>query len=160
MEAYLGQIEMFGGSFAPRGWMSCNGALLAIAEYQALFSLLGTTFGGDGQTTFALPDLRGRSPMHWGQGPGLSQRALGGSGGNEQITLTEPQLPSHTHLYTTGAAVETDGYDAGVADRVDPDAFPVLSQPAGGGQAVNNMAPYLAVHFIICVEGMYPNRSD
>lgn len=98
METFLGQIIMFGGNFAPRGWAFCNGSLIAINQNQALFSLLGTTYGGDGRTTFALPDLRGRAPIHYGQGPGLSNRTLGEKSGVESNILNVNQLPSHNHL--------------------------------------------------------------
>jgi microcystin-dependent protein len=104
MEQYIGQIMMFGGNFAPRSWALCNGQLLPISSYTALFSILGTTYGGDGRTTFALPDLRGRSPIHAGHGPGLSNVKLGQRGGQEYITLTVNNMPSHSHTATiTGA---------------------------------------------------------
>ena len=97
MEAYLSMIAMYGCNFAPRGWMMCSGQILSIAQNTALFSLLGTTFGGNGQTTFALPDLRGRVPMHWGQGPGLTPRNIGDMSGTESTTMTSNQMPTHTH---------------------------------------------------------------
>src|SRR5438270_2669849 len=96
-EPFLGEIRMFGGNFAPRGWSLCNGQLLPIAQNTALFSLLGTTYGGNGQTTFALPDLRGRVPLHWGQGPGLSNYDLGEQTGTESVTLLSTQMPAHSH---------------------------------------------------------------
>ncbi len=112
MEPYIGQIQAFGFNFAPVGWAQCNGQLLPIAQYQALFSLLGTTYGGDGQTTFALPDLRGRSIVHYGSGPGLSPVQLGQNGGHETVTLTINQLPSHNHAVSvavnTGNGEESD----------------------------------------------------
>jgi len=96
-EPYIGEIRMFGGNFAPRGWALCNGQLLSISQYSALFSILGTNFGGNGQTTFGLPNLQGRLPMHWGNGPGLTQRTLGESAGAENTTLTINNLPAHNH---------------------------------------------------------------
>ena len=97
MEPFIGQLMLFGGNFAPRGWAMCDGQLLPIAQYSALFSILGTTYGGDGRTTFALPDLRGRVPMGFGHGPGLSAHGLGSKGGEENVTLTTSQIPSHSH---------------------------------------------------------------
>lgn len=104
MEAYLSMIAMFGCNFNPRGWQMCNGQILSIAQNTALFSLLGTTFGGNGQTTFGLPDLRGRAPMHWGNGPGLSPRSLGEMAGGESATLTQLQMPQHVHAATATSA--------------------------------------------------------
>src|SRR6187551_576055 len=104
MESFIASIILFAGNFAPRGWAFCQGQILSIAQNTALFSILGTTFGGNGQTTFALPDLRGRVPMHWGQGPGLTNRTLGEIGGTENVTLTVNNLPSHTHVSTLTAA--------------------------------------------------------
>src|SRR5213083_1523824 len=106
-EPFIGEIVMFGGNFAPRGWAFCNGQLLAIAQNTALFSILGTTYGGDGQTTFALPDLRGRSPVHAGQGPGLSTYARGEQGGTEQVTLRAVELPPHNHILYASKADAT-----------------------------------------------------
>ena len=106
-EPFLGQLMLFGGNFAPRGWALCNGQILAINQNTALFSLLGTTYGGNGQTTFALPDLRGRAPLHAGQGPGLSPYALGQVGGTENVTLLATEMPAHTHAQPATAADET-----------------------------------------------------
>src|SRR5438477_6856604 len=103
MDPFVGEIRMFGGNFAPRDWAVCDGQLLAIAQNTALFSLLGTTFGGNGQTTFGLPDLRGRVPIHWGQGPGLSPRTEGESAGTESVTVSANELPPHTHALALGA---------------------------------------------------------
>ena len=103
-QPYIGEIRMFGGNFAPLGWAFCDGQLLAIAQNDALFSLIGTTYGGDGQSTFALPDLRGRIPIHQGQGPLLTPRQIGETGGSETVTLTPAQLPTHTHRLASGSA--------------------------------------------------------
>ena len=103
-EAFIGEIRMFAGNFPPRGWQFCQGQLLSIAQNTALFSILGTTYGGNGQTTFALPDLRGRYPMQPGQGPGLSPRTLGEQGGSETVTLISNQMPAHTHSHTASGA--------------------------------------------------------
>ena len=136
LEPFIADIGMFAGNFAPRNYASTDGQLLPINQNQALFSLLGTTYGGDGRTTFGLPDLRGRLPVHEGQGPGLSDYRLGEKGGTENETLTLNELPVHTHL----------------ADD------PVLN--AGGGQAHDNIQPYQAVNYIIATQGVYPSRNS
>ena len=170
-EPFVGEIRMFAGNFAPRGWALCDGQWLAISQNDALFSLLGTIYGGDGQATFALPDLRGRLPIHAGTGPGLSPRQLGSKGGTENVTLVANQLPAHTHAMM------------GSADRADarnprrrilgtsaepfyaaPSAAPVsLHQSSiaasGGGQPHPNLMPYVCVNFIIALFGIYPSRN-
>jgi microcystin-dependent protein len=152
-DPFVGEIRMFAGNFAPVGWAFCDGQLLPVSQNAALFSLLGTTYGGDGRTTFALPDLRGRAPIHAGQGPGLSQRNLGAKGGEESVTLAEAQLPSTTG--TTRAAVTSIEPRPSIVGSVTMEKPPV----AAGGQPHNNMQPYLAVHFIIALVGVYPSRS-
>jgi microcystin-dependent protein len=170
-EPYIGEIRMFGGNFAPRGWALCDGQLLAISQNTALFSLLGTTFGGDGRTTFGLPDLRGRAPMHWGQGPGLANRVLGESAGEEAVTLLGTQLPPHNHIV---AAVSGPGNAGSPPDALwaasssrdsiysttapDTQMSPQAIGGGGGGQPHDNMSPYLVVTFIIALEGIYPPR--
>ena len=165
-EPFLGSIIMFGGNFAPRGWALCNGQILPIAQNTALFSLLGTTYGGNGQTTFALPDLRGRVPVHPGQGPGLSSYSLGQSAGAESITLTAAEMPAHTHSQPAtnadqntnrpnGAVPARGGVYAGSTDGSAFDATTV----AGGSQPHSNLQPYLAVNYIIALEGIYPSRN-
>jgi microcystin-dependent protein len=167
---FIGEIRMFGGNFAPRGWAFCNGQLLAIAQNDALFALIGTTYGGDGQTTFALPDLRGRIPVHAGQGPGLSSYQLGQQAGTETVTLTQQQMPAHTH---TAQAQSGAGNQAGPGGGVwassaqnqfsanPPNAAMNAAAigSAGGSQPHENMAPYQVVSFIIALEGIFPSRN-
>ena len=171
---------MFAGNFAPRGWAFCNGQLLAISQHPSLFSILGTTYGGDGRTTFALPDLRGRFAMHPGTGPGLNPRSLGQVGGTENVTLTIEGIPTHSHSADlTIKAVSEKGNDTSPEHNVwatsaddskiysddPPDAdmsstaTEVTIQNAGGGQAHNNIPPYRCVNFIIAFQGIYPSRS-
>ena len=179
MEPFIGQIMMFGGNFAPRGWAFCDGQLLPISQNDALFSLLGTTYGGDGRTTFGLPDLRGRAPIHAGNGPGLTPRQLGERGGSETETLSVGQMPSHSHDVTvqgTSAAPNSDspanaqmatlptrGPNRPIYNQGGPSDTPMLSSPGtsntGGSQPVNNMPPFQAVHYIISLQGIYPSRS-
>ena len=170
-EPFVGEIRMFAGNFAPQGWAFCDGQLLAVSQNDALFSLLGTIYGGDGRTTFALPDLRGRVPVHAGQGPGLSERRLGSKGGTESVTLTTNQLPSHTHPVkgatdTATAATPANNVPAQstaislyapVAPTVDMNAGAV--QAVGGSQAHNNLMPTLCINFIIALYGVYPSRQ-
>jgi microcystin-dependent protein len=162
---------MFGGNFAPLGWALCEGQLLPIAENDALFSLIGTTYGGDGETTFALPDLRGRIPIDQGSGAGLSPHTVGEMGGSEAVTLAASQLPVHNHAFsaTSNAAVGTsNAFGSLLADTgatpiygMTPDAtmHPNTILPAGGSQPHSNMAPYLCVNFIIALQGIYPPLS-
>jgi len=138
MEPFIGQIMLFAGNFAPRGWALCDGTLLSISEHSALFSILGTTYGGDGRTTFALPDLRGRAPIHQGSGPGLSEYKLGQKGGVESVTLP-------TQALTGAKKVESPDADA--------------MQTTQGGKAHENRSPYLALNYIIALVGIYPSRS-
>jgi microcystin-dependent protein len=175
-EAFIGEIRMFAGNFPPRGWQFCQGQLLSIAQNTALFSILGTTYGGNGQTTFALPDLRGRYPMQPGQGPGLSPRTLGEQGGSETVTLISNQMPAHTHSLVASGALGDQAVPEGHYNAVVPD--PNTQQPlnaygttptttmapgaigvAGGSQPHNNMSPFLCLNFIIAMEGIYPSRN-
>ncbi len=178
-EPFLGEIRLFGFNFAPRGWAHCDGQLLPIAQNSALFSLLGTIYGGDGRTTFALPDLRGRVPMHMGTGPGLSSHPIGQKSGNESVTLTETQIPSHSHTANgTVQAVSGDGNNKGPAGNVPAslsrenayssdtpdtamaaDGVNVTVNNTGGGQAHTNMQPYQVVNFCIALTGIYPSRN-
>jgi microcystin-dependent protein len=171
-DPYIGEIKLVGFYFAPSGWALCHGQLLPIIQYQALFSLLGTTYGGDGQTTFALPDLRGRVPMSYGQGPGLTDRTQGEYAGTETNTLQVSQIPSHNHSVN---AVTTDGnqnvptsslpantkaldkeYSSATANTT---MSATMIGNTGGGQPVNNMQPYLVLNYIIALEGIYPSRD-
>jgi microcystin-dependent protein len=163
---FIGSIILFGGNFAPRGWAFCNGQVLAIAQNQALFSLLGTTYGGDGNTTFALPDLRGRVPVHPGQGPGLSQYDLGQVGGTETVTLLVSELPQHTHRQpATNGEQTTNRPDGALPGRggvygEDSDGSMLApTTPVGGSQPHNNTQPYLGLNYIIALEGIYPSRN-
>jgi microcystin-dependent protein len=165
-EPFLGSIILFAGNFAPRGWAFCNGQLLSIAQNTALFSLLGTTYGGDGQTTFALPDLRGRAPIHAGQGPGLQSYVLGQFGGEETVTLTSAELPPHAHVQPATNDQQTTNRPNGAlparggvyANESDGSALHPTSS-AGGGQPHDNRSPYLALNYIIALEGIYPSRN-
>lgn len=185
MEPFIGQIIMFIGNFVPRGWASCDGLLLPINQNSALFSLMGTIYGGDGRTTFALPDLRGRVAMHPGDGPGLTHRPLGRRGGAEDVTLTVAQLPSHSHDGTIKVADQDGAISAafkGVVGKravenntsntvevyVNSDLATFNERNtlggltignAGGGQSINNIQPHQCVNYIIALEGIYPSRS-
>ena len=164
MESYIATIRLFAGNFAPRGWFFCHGQVLQIAQYSALFSLLGTTYGGDGMTTFALPDLRGRVPVGAGMGPGLTARTPGQAFGAETVTLLSSQLPAHAHGIPvqlppegTTAAPPPDtivGY-AGVPGAT---MGVVQSTPVGSGQPVPITPPSLGLNYIICVDGIFPSR--
>ena len=176
-DPFIAQIVMFGGTFAPRGWALCDGQLLAISSYSAVLSLLGTAYGGDGRTTFGLPDLRGRVPIHPGTGPGLTAYSRGQQGGAENTTLTINQMPGHTHGATdpgqsaTTAEAEFARPEAGMvpaAGEHEAYAFgggvellggSINTETAGGGQSHTNLQPYNCVNFIIALEGTYPSRS-
>ncbi|WP_372922173.1 phage tail protein [Roseovarius sp.] len=170
-EPFIGEIMMVGYTFCPRSWAEANGQLIPISNNTALFSLFGTTFGGDGRTTFALPDLRGRVPMHVGQGPGLSSRALGEKGGSETNTLTANQLPAHSHSLngTTAAANAVDPSGNVLANTGRSDTYTSSAPnaqmnggaigPTGGGQAVNNMQPSLTIRYCVALNGIYPSRN-
>ena len=166
---YLGEIRMFGGNFAPAGWAFCNGQLLAISEYDALFNLIGTTYGGDGQTTFALPNLQGRLPLHMGTSSSGTTYQLGENSGVESVTLTTQQIPNHNHVplaFSTGGDQTTpqNGVWAGAADSRYSTSAPSLAMKntlvgaTGGSQPHENMMPYLAISFIIALYGVYPTQ--
>lgn len=169
-EPFIGEIRMAGFNFAPRNWAFCNGQLLSINQNTALFSLLGTTYGGDGQTTFALPNLQGRVPMHQGQGSGLTPRTMGELAGQEAVTLISTQMPAHNHLVNVfnddgtaktpvnsfPAAATAPIYSATAGGgTMNPQALSV----AGGSQPHNNIQPYLVVNFIIALNGIFPSRN-
>jgi microcystin-dependent protein len=167
-EPFYGEIVLFAGNFAPRGWAFCDGQLLSIAQNTALFSLLGTTYGGNGQTTFALPDLRGRTPIGPRQGPGLSNRDLGQQVGEENVTLTVNQLPAHNHPLrgSDGAVNSTKPTSAvpakgGSYSTANPNVtmHPQAAGISGGSQPHDNMQPSLGLNYIICIEGIYPSRN-
>ncbi len=170
MEPFIGLVVAFAGNFAPRGWALCNGQLLAISSNSALFSILGTTYGGDGVSTFGLPELRGRVVMHEGSGPGLKPRKLGEKSGSENQTLTVNQLPSHNHAVNVldSSALMTSPKDAYLAipgtDRIynttaDATMNAGMISRTGGGQPVSMVQPYLCLNYIIALEGLYPSRS-
>lgn len=179
MEEFLGIIKIFAGNFAPRGWALCDGSLLSISQNTALFSILGTTYGGNGTTTFALPDLRGRAPIGMGQGLGLQSYQLGEVGGTESVSLTVNNIPTHTHPLTGSVKLPCNG---NATDSDNPEgAFPGTSATSiysttgpqfmgnlantltvgatGGSQPFSNTAPFLVVNYIICLEGIFPSRN-
>ena len=167
---YLGEIIVFGGNFAPAGWLFCDGTLLAISQFDALFALIGTTYGGDGQTTFALPDLRGRVPIHFGTGPSGTTYTMGEMAGTEYETLISTQIPAHHHAgrCQTDNAVSSNPQGNYWASQ--PVLYPYqnaaanvsmqagLLGTAGGSQPHENMQPFLALNFIIAVEGIFPSQ--
>ncbi|WP_184543014.1 phage tail protein [Mucilaginibacter sp. FT3.2] len=181
MEPYIGEIKMFAGTFAPLGWFFCDGTLLPISQYNAFFALIGTTYGGDGVQTFQLPDLRGRAPVHSGNGQGrsVSRYELGQVAGVESTTITAQQLPSHSHLVNaasvTGTSLAPAGgllggapgdpvTGAGATIYTDPTVksdvtlSPTTIAPSGGNQPLNIVQPVLAVNFIIAWQGIWPQR--
>lgn len=163
-EPFIGEIRLFGITYAPRGWADCNGQLLDIATNTALFSLLGTTYGGDGRTTFGLPDLRGRAPLHAGTGAGLTPRPLGSRGGEETTTLTVGNLPPHTHAGPV-ATDRTTNRPGGSAPAVgghygaSADTTGAVGGSTGDGDAFDNMPPFTTVRFCIALVGIFPSRS-
>jgi microcystin-dependent protein len=169
-DPFVGEIRTFGFNFPPTGWAQCNGQLLPISQNTALFSLLGTMYGGDGRTTFALPNLQGGSPMDQGQGPGLSERYIGETGGAGYLTLLQSEMPAHTHVVSGSARPATENdpnnfYWGSVANTYSPTANPPQQMapqtlgPAGGSQPHNNMQPYLVLNFCIALQGIYPPRG-
>ena len=176
---FVGEIRIFAGNFPPYGWAFCDGQLLPIAQYTALFSIIGTYYGGNGTTNFALPNLNGRVPIGAGQGSGLSNRYLGEQGGQETVTLLQSQMPAQSHSVTAGSVAIPASTGAGDADSP-KNSYPAPSTksysstsignmnttgstitlaPAGGGQAHNNLQPYLVVRYIIALQGIFPSRS-
>ena len=171
-EPFIAEIRIFAGNFAPRSWAFCNGQLLPISQNTALFSLIGTTYGGDGRTTTALPNLKGRAPMHPGRGPGLTSRRLGQRGGVEMVTLSEAQMPNHTHTLRVDGEEDPEDNDpnnhtlARAGIYVDVGSNPGLqamssssSDSTGGSQPHNNLQPFLTINFIIALQGLFPSRS-
>src|SRR5690349_12042458 len=171
-QPYVGEIRMFGGNFAPAGWMFCEGQLMPISEYETLFNLIGTTYGGDGETTFAMPDLRGRLPIGQDVDSSTQPYWVGETGGAEEVTLSINQIPVHTHPWQTTA--DRSGTEAGPAGThlaqstsitpyvvVDPDSSMAAAavSPTGGSQPHTNMQPYLCVNFIISLFGIFPSQT-
>lgn len=172
-QPFVGEIRMFGGNFAPLGWNFCDGSLLSISENETLFNLIGTTYGGDGVNNFAVPDLRGRAPIHLGQGPGISQSyVIGQTLGVETVTVSVNQMPAHTHslVATTDAASQISGQNGILAEP--PSLAPYISgnvpdaslnassiSSSGGSQPHDNMQPYLVINFIISLFGIYPSPN-
>ncbi len=174
-EPYIGEIRMVGFTYAPQGWINADGQLLSVAEYTTLYSLYGTVYGGDGRNTFAIPDLRGRVPVHCGQGPGLPDYRMGSAGGSPTVVLTPNEIPSHTHTASVRAkAAEADqaapsdhywaqlarGAAAYAADHDTTMASDAVHVDASGGsQAHQNMQPYLTIRFCVAMTGIYPPRA-
>jgi microcystin-dependent protein len=171
IEPYLGQIMLISWNFAPKGWAFCNGQLLPINQNQALFALLGTTYGGNGQTTFALPDFRDRLPNHWGQGPGLANRALGERAGESAHTLLLTELPAHTHVARGASALANVVDPAGMYPARNPANIPqyatvadsqmsdVAISAVGGNQPHLNAQPSLTLNYVIALQGIFPTQS-
>jgi microcystin-dependent protein len=171
-DQFLGQVELVGFTFAPIGWATCEGQILPISQYTALFSLLGTTYGGDGKSTFALPDLRGRRVVGMGQGPGLDDYPIGQMVGEESVTLILSQLPTHTHAILASGPVPPSPDSLGPIGNVWAATVPFLYnaggtpvpmnpgtlEPAGGSQPHNNLSPYLTMTYIIAMQGVFPSR--
>lgn len=170
-QPYVGEIRMFAGNFAPAGWMFCEGQLLPISENETLFQLIGTTYGGDGQETFAIPDMRGRLPVHMGTGPGLSPYILAETGGVEEVTLTLNQTPIHSHAFlaSTDASNTLNAQNSVIGTPLTATPFfiananaPLSPQsilPVGGSQPHTNFQPYLCVDFIISLFGIFPSPT-
>jgi microcystin-dependent protein len=169
-DPFVAEIRIFPFNFAPTGWAWCDGQLLPLSQNTALFSLLGTTYGGDGKSNFALPDMQGRAPMHPGQGPGLSLHDLGETGGTETVSLLESEIPSHSHQLRASDSVADSSAPAGVLATSSKSAFETVNQnlvamapeslaPAGGDQPHNNMQPYLTLYFCIALQGVFPPRG-
>jgi microcystin-dependent protein len=174
MDPFVAEIRIFPFNFAPRGWAWCDGQLLPLSQNTALFSLLGTTYGGNGKSNFALPDLQGRAPMHPGQGPGLSLHDLGETGGSDTVSLLESEIPSHSHALRAEIIDAADNHapspakalgpsSGGNAYRSDTSNIVSLSDnaiaPAGGDQPHNNLMPYLTFYFCIALQGVFPPRT-
>ena len=170
-DPFVAEIRIFPFNFAPKGWAWCDGQLMPLSQNTALFSLLGTTYGGNGKSNFALPDLQGRAPMHPGQGPGLSLHDLGETGGSETVTLLESETPAHSHSMRAAAEAGEENDPAGAAlgvtigntlynsgSTLAPMAPEALS-PAGGDQPHNNLQPYLTFYFCIALQGVFPPRT-
>ena len=173
MDPFVAEIRIFPFNFAPRGWAFCDGQLLPLSQNTALFSLLGTTYGGNGKSNFALPDLQGRAPMHPGQGPGLSLHDLGETGGTETVSLLESEIPNHSHTLMAQNSIADSNIPTGNAIARVSGATPYIAgnngnlasmapealAPAGGDQPHNNLQPYLTFYFCIAMQGVFPPRT-
>jgi len=172
MDPFVAEIRIFPFNFAPKGWAFCDGQILPISQNTALFSLLGTTYGGDGKSNFALPNMQGNAPMHPGQGPGLSSHDLGETGGSQTVTLLASEMPAHSHSWTASNQAGTDqspvnelfaGGIGGISMYAAPGSMTQLAPnalpPAGGDQPHNNMTPYLTLNFCIALQGVFPPRT-
>lgn len=178
MYPYLGEIKMFGGNFAPKGWALCNGQLMSISQNSALFSILGTNFGGDGIQTFGLPDYRGTAPMHWGTGLGLSPEVIGERSGTENVTLLQTEMPIHNHNVNASTTIADqlspavnilgESADSGLGtnptnfiapSNINTTMAPTTIGMSGGSLPHDNMQPYLVVSFIIALQGVFPSRN-
>lgn len=170
-EPFVAEIRIFPFNFAPKGWAWCDGQIMPLSQNTALFSLLGTTYGGDGKSNFALPDLQGRAPMHPGQGPGLSLHDLGETGGSDSVSLLESEIPSHNHSVNASARAGADQSPVnsklaagnGIGTMAPPGPLVALNDnalaPAGGDQPHNNLQPYLTFYFCIALQGVFPPRT-
>ncbi|MEP3892153.1 MAG: tail fiber protein [Hellea sp.] len=180
-DPFIAQVTMFGGNFAPRAWAFCAGQLLPISQNTALFSLIGTTYGGDGRTTMALPDLRGRAPIQQGRGPGLSTYRLGQRGGAENTVMTSATMPNHSHAMTTSINVVDDNANSGepagrvfanavgggakpyateaTDENMAPGALTTTLNTAGSGASYTNMQPFQTANYIIALQGVFPSRN-
>lgn len=178
-EPFLGEIRMFGGNFAPRGWALCQGQLLSISQYSALFALIGTNYGGDGRATFALPNLQGCLPIGQGQGPGLTNRVIGQLGGHETVTLTNPEMPIHSHTLNAstksadsttisntllpGTLPQPDNFYVANDGTTPPPTMLTLAAPScgvnGSGQSHSNLMPALCITYILALQGVFPSRN-
>ncbi len=170
-DPFVAEIRIFPFNFAPKGWARCDGQLLPLSQNTALFSLLGTTYGGDGKSTFALPDLEGRAPMHPGQGPGLSLHDLGETGGSETVTLLESEIPAHAHILRAslddadvripapGRTLAKGSANMYATGNPNTPMAPEALAPAGGDQPHNNLQPYLTFYFNIALQGVFPPRT-
>lgn len=176
MDEYIAEIRLFGGNFAPRNWAFCEGQLLAISQNQALFSLIGTIYGGDGQTTFGLPDLRGRVPLTSGNGPGLSSFNLGQKGGIEEQTLQEAYIPSHNHIAQINVSnqdgedttpvgnflaknEDAEFYSEDPGSTMNPSSVTLADSGSYTPTPITNLEPTIALNYIICLVGLYPSRN-
>jgi microcystin-dependent protein len=173
MDPFVAEIRIFPFNFSPKGWAFCDGQILPLSQNTALFSLLGTTYGGDGKSNFALPNMQGNAPMHPGQGPGLSLHDLGETGGSDTVSLLESEIPSHSHALMCNAAPADTGDPAGnsfgrivgASPYLPPAGAPLINMadvalaPAGGDQPHNNLQPYLTLNFCIALQGVYPPRT-